>query len=79
MGGRVGKGLDHSPVKQVQRQWEICTQSGSQSVPTGEDGPPRVQKFVWDLFLFSPSVNDLDDGTKSQLIKFTADTKLEGL
>lgn len=72
-------GLDHTPIKQVQRWWEICTQSGNQSVPNGEDSLPRVQKFVCDLLLFSPSVNDLDDRTKRKLIKFTADTKLEGL
>lgn len=72
-------GLDHSLIKQVQKGQETCTQTGNQSVPNGEKSLPRVQKFVCDLLLFSPSVNDLDDGTKSKLIKFTADTKLEGL
>lgn len=71
--------IHHTPTKQAQRLWEMCTQSGDQSAPNGEDSLPRVLKFACDLVLSSPSVNDLDDGTKSKLIKYTADTKLEGL
>lgn len=71
--------IHHIPIKQVQRWWEICTQSGNQSAPNGEDSLPWVLKFVCDLVLFSPSVNDLDDGTKRKLIKYTGDTELEGL
>lgn len=71
--------IHHTPTKQAQRLWEMCTQSGDQSAPNGEDSLPRVLKFTRDLVLSSPSVNDLDDGTKSKLIKYTADTKLEGL
>lgn len=71
--------LNPSLIKQAQSLWKICTQCGNQSIRSGEDSLPQVQKVVCGLVLFSPSVNDLDDGTKSKLIKFTADTKLEGL
>lgn len=75
---REKAGLDHTLIKQVWGWWEICTQFGNQSVPNRESNLPRVQKFVYSA-LFSPPVNDVNDRTKSKLIKFTADTNLEGL
>lgn len=48
-------------------------------VPNGMHNLSGVQELVSDFVSFSPSVGALDDRTKSKLIKFTADIKLEGL
>lgn len=49
-----------------------------QSVPNKDSNLPRVQKFVYSA-LFSSPLNDVNDRTKSKVIKFTADTNLEEL
>lgn len=53
-------------------------QFGNQSVPNRESNLLWVQKFFHSA-LFSLPVNDVNDRTKSKLIKFTADTNLEEL